>query len=396
MFICSAGFYGIHGNPLLLLNFAGQDVVIGISLVLLILTRFNIPFYLLSNFRYIIILCLYCFFISPMMALINFNQPYFFSFSSSRLFIAYSILLFSLISVFIKVKVKEQLINLILIIVAVFLFLINFYVFISENFDLIENLRVLERFGEVRFMIGGGTVICLTIYFFKNRNFSKINYFILFLLISVLLVISKTRGIIIPLTIVFCITFFKEIKKSNLGKSIFMFSFVFFLSSLFFDVTVLGEYFGKIISFTGSDFKSRSGEYAFRTEELFFFISKLDLPSLIFGYGMDNTNFVKLYANENTRYYLSDLGVFSIFYYHGLVGFVLFVIFFYNFYKDCCIHNTIYHSFGKGFVLFQLFSFTTLSFYHSIEMVSILIFIYVNVVFINRGRFNNKVQQNKI
>ena len=88
---------------------------------------------------------------------------------------------------------------------------------------------------------------------------------------------------------------------------------------------------------------------------------------------MDNKAFKILYY-EN--FYLSDLGIFKVFYLHGIIGLLLFIGIYYQMYKQASLAETSVHKTGKALVLFQLFA-PSLNFTYHIEGMFMFFIIYI-------------------
>jgi len=159
-------------------------------------------------------------------------------------------------------------------------------------------------------------------------------------------------------------------------------SIFFLFLSIIFDLSIINQ-FERIIQFTLSDIHDKSGNTQYRIEELNFFLNKLDLKSFFLGYGIDNQKVVQLYNNNNINYYLSDLGIFRTFYYHGLIGLSIFIKCMYDLYKESKIGLTIFHRFGRGFVLFQLLSLTTQTFFYNTDIMMIFLTLFACLKIIN-------------
>lgn len=391
LYLLSNNFYLIKGNPLLLLNIEGGDAIffIGISIIIAnfrIIKKVNY-----ENNKLILFFLLYCFISSIIMAGINFNQPLIFSLRASRIFIIYLVLFYTiLINTYnknLKTKITFKVFNYI----TIFICLINIYIFSSGNTEIIDGLVIQSRFEDVRFMVGGDSVIYLTIFYLFNLKESKFNYIYLLILICVLLFISKTRGILIPISICFVYSFVIKEKINQSIKNIFILVLIFLLIVIVGKSNVVINSIQKLIEFTSNDISKESGNVGFRFIELNYFINKLDSVSFLFGYGIDNQKYIEMYNEGYVSYYLSDLGVFRIIYYNGIIGFLIYARFLYVLYKESRKGETSIHKLAYGFVLFQLFSSLTLSFLYSIESFFIFCLIYALL-----KHKNNEIQNEKL
>jgi hypothetical protein len=229
------------------------------------------------------------------MAGINFNQPLIFSLRASRIFIIYIVLFYSiLINTYnktLKTKMNFKVFNYI----TVFICLVNIYIFSSGDTEIIDGLVIQSRFEDVRFMVGGDTIIYLTIFYLFNLKESKFNYLYLLMLICVLLFISKTRGILIPISICFVYSFVIKEKINQSIKNIFILLIIFLVIVILGKSNLVINSIQKLIEFTSNDISKESGNVGFRFIELNYFINKLDTFSFLFGYGIDNQKYIEMY-----------------------------------------------------------------------------------------------------
>jgi hypothetical protein len=377
LYIFSCSFYYIKNNPLEILNFLGQDMIIVLSIIIVFSKLENLFSFSFKDHRTFLFFFVYCFVSSIIMAYINFDQPFFYSILTSRLFLTYLFLYISILLFVKNSKIEDKIVKSVVIFATLLLILLNFYVYLSSNYELISYLNLQERFDDVRFMIGGGTIIYLTIYFIYNLENNKFSYLILFSLFALLLIISKTRGIIIPTFICLIISLInKQGLNTFMKNSIKLLFFLFILAIIMGPGNIISP-IEKIFLYTNEDITKGSGNYAFRIKEFVFFWNNLSIKSIIFGYGLDNSKFINLYTKDSVSYFLSDLGVFRILYYHGLIGLALFIKLLFLLFKESNLGYTSVHKFGKGFVHFQLFSFLTMTFYYSMESVFIFFITYI-------------------
>ena len=88
----------------------------------------------------------------------------------------------------------------------------------------------------------------------------------------------------------------------------------------------------------------------------------------IFGYGME----IDRAAMYNENLYLSDVGIFKIFYYHGIIGLFLFLKLLRDLYSESKKDHSPFHIFTRYLVYFQFLSPTLTILY---TPVGILIFL---------------------
>jgi len=199
IYIFSVEFFDIQGNPLLLTNVAAEDVILVLSIFTILCFNYEIKYSNFKEYLYLLLLFIYCFLMSPVMAYFNFGQPYFYSFLTARLFLTYLSLLIALCLLLRKAEFNQSKINYFLVMIGSILILINYYIYLTKNYSLVNNLEetLTERLGGDRFMVGGGSIICLAIYFYTNWKFSRINLVLFIMLFSVILFISKLLLIIL-------------------------------------------------------------------------------------------------------------------------------------------------------------------------------------------------------
>jgi hypothetical protein len=381
LFFLSQAFFDLESNPLILANILEQDAVLGFSVLVLLMYLFKIPVRKLKSYNIYRNLFIYCFISNLIMSYLNLHQPLVFSLLTGRLYITYFILMLALVTLINGIDINLDKLNKLLIGIALFLVLINLYVYKSHNFGLINGLVILERFDTARFLVGGLSVIYLTIYFYENISFSRSNTIVFFALLFILFLVSKSRGIIIPISLIILKDLFFN-KKIFQGKLIRRVTLILFLTIFIIwnpgNVLKSGQ---KIIALAQSDISQNSGNFGFRIDEATYYLQMLDLKSLVFGYGMENKKVSDILSVYD--YYLSDLGIFRILFTSGIIGLSLFVLSLYYLYKEAGYGDTVIHKFGKGFVLFQLFSFPTITFYYYAGGVFIFLFLMILLIKIN-------------
>ena len=384
LFVIAQGFFDLANNPLALFNIEEQDAVLGFSVLILLLNVYKIPFKKLGNYRIYFVLFFFCFLSNLVMCYLNFGQPLVFNLLTGRIYITYFLMLLALITIFNIADFNMKALNKLLIVISGFLILLNIYVYISHNYNIINGLVILERFESVRFLVGGILVIYLTVYFYENFYYSRINLLAFFGLVIVLLLVSKSRGIVIPILLIILqdMLFNKNILKGKIlyKVTLSLFAIVFILWNPFEIFNAIGN----IISLTHMEISENSGNFGIRVQELLYYVGKLDLKSIFFGYGIENQKFSEILSYNN--FYLSDLGIFHILFNSGLIGFSIFIYSLYYLFKEARSGDTVLHKFGTGFVLFQLFSFPTMTFFYYSGGMFIFLFIIISLKQLNMSQ----------
>jgi len=376
IYILSESFFNLFS-----LRIEIQDILIVFLFVLLIIYISKINIREIKNDKIFYLFFLYAFFTSVVMGYLNFGQPFIYGVRASRLFILY--LLFILVIPVLVKYLRLTKLHLYLKILAIFLILLNFFIYITGNFSLVNNLHVLTRFDDVRFMIAGTSIIYLTLYFYETAKKNKFDLMIFIGLFLVLLIISKTRSIILPIVFIIFLNMLNLKVNKNLYKWLGIIgAFVLSLFIMDFESSILSP-ITNLIDFLLEESGKDVSNVSIRLLELNYFWNFMDLKSIIFGYGIDNKLIVDLYYE---KYYLSDLGIFKIFYYHGIIGSILFITILYKLYVESKKANTYIHLYGKSFIIFQILS-PTLTFVYSIP--GMLIFIITYILIKNNNQLLN-------
>ena len=384
LFIITQGFFDLVNNPLVLFSIEEQDAVLVFSALVLLMQLFKIPFRKLGNYRIYLFLFFYCFISNLVMGYLNIDQPLVFNLLTGRLYITYFFILLALITLFNIADINLDRVNKFFVVISAFLILLNIYVYFSQNYGIINGLVIVERFESARFLIGGLCVINLTIYFYENFFYSRINSLAFFGLLIVLFSVSKSRGIVNPILLIIMqdLFFNKNVLKGKIlykvTLSLFLAVFILWNPSEIFNTV------GNIVSLTHKEITENSGNFGFRVQEFSYYLGKLDLKSAVFGYGMENKKFSEILSYNN--FFLSDLGLFRIFFTSGLIGLSIFIYSLYSLFKEARAGDTVLHKFVIGFVLFQLFSFPTMTFFYYSGGVFIFLFIIVSLKQLNMSQ----------
>jgi hypothetical protein len=365
----SEGFYS-------LINFPDVKDVLLLALV------FFIPFKLFIHRRnYNLILknrlflfFLYCFLVSAIQANINFSQPLIFGIRASRIFFIYAVVFIYLSISLTHISYKS--IYRFVVFTSIFLIFINFFEFYYNTQLYLQN-KVINRFDDVRFLIGGTSIIYFYLFLLANAGRGKFPIIGLIGLMIVLVIISKTRSLVFPLLL---ITTFSLLKINSVKKFLQVLMILFLLLATFIFNNKVGNNIADLLLLFIDEFKSNEGNVAIRLVGLGYYWEKFDFFSLIFGIGMDNEIYIDLY---NPLYFLSDLGAFRVLYYHGIIGIVLFALTLYDLYRESSKGELPLHKFGRYFVYFQFLSPTLTFVYHPTAM-------YIYIFTLLYIKFHNK------
>lgn len=343
------------------LNYEINDIIFVIGLLLASSSPNRFLQYLKENTE-IAIIFIFLFVSNILMSYINYQQPLIYSVYAGRFLISYIFLGF-VVWLYSK-TIREY--DYLSVFIPVIIIAINYYAYISKDMHIFRSsFHVSERNEDVRFLAAGTSVLYFMFYYF-NRITLKPFYFILFILLfCIIIIVSKTRGLIIPATLVLLFTFFDKFRIYRKRKVLIYSILVVFVLIVFGGTMLTGvsnAYNSVVSEYNSID----SNNTTIRIEEYKYFYNLLiDSPiSLFFGYGVDN-EYTKGLFPEN--YFLSDIGIFKIVFYHGLIG-LFSILYLFNKLIRYCNRNThssnIFNNDVKSFILFQLFSAITVTFFY--------------------------------
>tara|TARA_X000000368_G_C23052840_1_gene722321 strand:- start:2419 stop:3567 length:1149 start_codon:yes stop_codon:yes gene_type:complete len=307
---------------------------------------FNKNFY--SSNKNLIKFFIYCFVGSIITASINFSQSFSAGFSASRVFLTYCFLMITLYKFAPLIK-PFKLFNFVSF-VSLFLVVINFYIYSTGNYSFYYG-NVLDRFEDIRFLIGGTSIIYFYLYLISFKDVKATAIPISILLLLVVAIVAKTRSLLFPLLFITIIHFVDLSRFKNLLQIIFSILFISFLSIFLRDTTIWTSLYD-LYELSINDIEEGGGNITFRLFTLIYFFENMTPLSWIFGYGME----IDKLALYDERFYLSDVGMFKIFYYHGIVGLYLFFSLLYEIYKESRKNNSPFHVFARYLIYFQFLS----------------------------------------
>lgn len=349
-----------------------KDIVFLISLFVLILNIKYIKKFLNLEDKYIYLFPLYGIISTCIMASFNFGQPLVHSLLASRILLIIAILYISL--KFILNNISLNLLYKLAFSIALFLTLFQFYLYYSGNLSILYvDTTFAFRMGSIRLTIAPETLVVLLLFFYYHSKEKLLSYIPFFGLLLTLIIIDKTRATLIAVILILLFSLINLKEKKTL-YSLFFFIIIVIFSMIFtnFESSIFQPLIDMYTN-TQKEVVSGAGNVNVRALEFAYFLKFLDLPSIIFGYGMDNNTFKVLYYEH---FYLSDLGIFKVFYLHGIIGLMLFLGIYYQMYKQASKSNTPLHRTGKALVLFQIFA-PTLNFTYHIEGMLMFFIIYI-------------------
>ncbi len=359
-----------------LIEFQKVEDILLLALVFLIpleLFRHRPNYNLILKNRLLLFL-FYCFLVSAIQANINFSQPLIFGIRASRIFFIYAVVFIYLSMSLTHISYKG--IYRFVVFTSVFLIFINFITYFSNSQLFMQN-HVIDRFDDLRFLIGGTSIIYFYLFLLANTDRGKFPIIGLIGLMLVMIIVAKTRSLIFPLLL---ITVFSLIRVNNIRKFVQVLSVLFLASIVFVFNDQIGQNIFNLVQLSFDEFNAKDGNIGVRVLALDYYWERLDFFSMIFGFGMDNKIYSDMY---NPLYSLSDLGAFRVLYYHGIIGIVLFALTLYDLYRESSKGDLPLHKFGRYFVYFQFLS-PALTFVYHPEAMFIYIFTLLYIKFHNK------------
>jgi hypothetical protein len=382
IYMISASFWGVMSFPI-----PTQDGILILSFfVLLFYIKYfdKKSIYEDRNFHYFL---WYGFLASIVMAYLNFGQPVIYSMRAARILVIYSILIMAL-NIFLKNFQLKKAYPFIIFISFLIIFL-NIYVYATGDTSfLVDGVGVLKRLGEIRVTIGTFSSIVFAIFFFHKIKDNKAFLVPLLGLLFVMIVVSKTRSVVFPVLIIMLIPLLR-IHKAQVIKVWMIFTAIVLLSLVFsdFEKSILSPIIDLVNLLISESHTVKRSNINIRGIELAYFWHFLDVKSMIFGYGMANTQFKELY---DSHYYLSDIGLFNVFYYHGVIGSILFIMMHWRLYKVSKVKESALHLTGRGIVYFQILSLNSVFLYSPEYMV---LFFIMYILIKNDNKTNIKYKK---
>lgn len=360
-----------------------KDITLLISITIILLNIKYIKQVYDPTDKFIYLFPIYSIFSGLFMASLNFSQPFIYTALSSRILLIIAIMYIALI--FLLNRISEETLYKFAFVVTIFIFTLDFYLYFSNNLSLLYiDTTHAFRMDSLRLTIAYQTVIVLLLFFFYHSKEKNLSYIPFMLLLIILIFIDKTRASILAVLMILLISSINFKSKKNLIL-LYLFIFVTILSIIFtnFESSIFQPLIDMYTS-TQNEVQKGKGNIDVRALEFIYFWNKLDITSIIFGYGMDNQSFKHIYPSN---FYLSDLGIFKVFYLHGIIGLLLFIGIYYKMFKEASKGNTSVHKTGKALVLFQIFA-PTLNFTYYLEGMMLFFIIYILIKKYNRSNLN--------
>ncbi len=348
IYLISSSIFGLVSFPV-----QKEDLILVISLLVIVFYAEEVNKSSIEEDRYFHYFFLYSFFAALVMAYLNFAQPVAYSMKAARLFIVYSILLIAL-----NILLKNLKFNKIYVFVAILSFimiLINFYVYITGDTSILgEDAIVLERLGQIRIVIGTFTIIVLILFSYHHLKVSKLFIIPLLGLLLTVIVVHKTRSALFPLLLIMILPLLR-VYKAQFFKLWLLFAGIVLISFMVsgYEKSILSPVTDLFMLLIEESQTVKTSNVNIRGLELAYFWDFLDAKSMVFGYGMENITFKVLYVSH---YYLSDIGIFNIFYLHGIIGLILFILMHWRLYRVSKRSNSAMHLTGRSLVYFQIVS----------------------------------------
>ena len=348
LFFIASSFFGLVAFPLNII-----DALALISIIIIIFYNKEFLKHTLYEDKHFYIFFMYAFFMSIIMAYLNFGQPLFYSISAARMFIIYGLLIVALNIMLKNFDIKRA--HIFMLIISFIIIFINLYVYTTEDISiLVENVGILRRLGEIRITIGTFTAIIFIFYFYYALNKYKWMIIPLLGLLLVMIVVFKTRSVLFPVLIILLLPLLRA-HKSQILKTWMIFTLIIVISFIAtgYEKSILSPIVKLFTLLMEESQSAKNLSSNIRGIELVYYWNFLDIKSIIFGYGMDNKQFKELY---DANFFLTDIGLFNIFYYHGILGSFLYIGMLWRLYSVSKIDNSALHMTGRSIVYFQILS----------------------------------------
>jgi hypothetical protein len=299
---------------------------------------------------------------------------------AARLFLIYMVLLFSLNILLTNFNIKK--LYPFIMIMSFVIVVINFYVFLTGDTSILtDDTKILKRLGEIRIVVGAFSVIVFVLFSYHHLKEYKWFIFPLIGLLLTVVVVHKTRSALFPLLIIMIIPLLRVYKAQVFKFWIFVVVIViisFMLSG--YEKSIISPITDLFMLLVEESQTVKHSNVNIRGLELAYFWNFLDLKSIVFGYGMENIQYKELYVSN---FYLSDIGIFKIFYLHGIIGLLLYIGMLWRLYSVSKVSNSAIHLTGRSIVYFQILSLSSV-FVYSPEYMFLLYVIYILVKNSNR------------
>ena len=379
LFFLTSSIFGLITLPM-----PAHDGILVISLIVLLFYSRVFNKKVLYEDRYFHYFFIYSFIATLIMAYLNFSQPILYSARSGRLLLTYVVLIMALNILLKNFKIKSTYPFMVL--VSMLIIAINFYVYATGDISILsDNTTVLTRLGEVRITIGTFTSIIFILFFYHQLKENKWLIFPLLGLLLTMIVVSKTRSVLFPILIIMLLPLLR-VYKAEVIKIWAVFGVIIIISFIVsgYEKSILSPIIDLITLLVEESQTVKHSNVNIRRMELAYFWNFLDVKSMIFGYGMENKLYRELYVSH---YYLTDIGIFKVFYQHGLIGFVLYIMMYWRLYVVSKVSNTALHLTGRSIVYFQILSPSSI-FVYTLEYMFLFFIVYILIKHANNRESN--------
>ena len=379
LFFLASSIFGLITLPI-----PAHDGMLVISLIVLLFYSRVFNKHVLYEDRYFNYFFIYSFIATLIMAYLNFSQPILYSARSGRLLLTYVVLIMALNILLKNFKIKSAYPFMLL--VSILIIAINFYVYATGDTSMLsDNTTVLIRLGEVRITIGTFTSIIFILFFYHQLKEDKWLIFPLLGLLLTMIVVSKTRSVLFPILIIMLIPLLRGY-KAEVIKIWAVFGIIVLISFIIsgYEKSILSPITDLITLLVEESQTTKHSNVNIRGMELAYFWNFLDIKSMIFGYGMENKLYRELYVSH---YFLTDIGLFTVFFQHGLIGFILFIMMHWRLYVVSKVSNTALHLTGRSIVYFQILSPSSI-FLYTLEYMFLFFIVYILIKHANNRESN--------
>ncbi|MDZ5015620.1 hypothetical protein GNF72_10200 [Clostridium perfringens] len=313
-------------------NLSSLVAVLGIFLFVINLDNIIKKKYIFK--KYVFTLILVCG-LSQLYATYKWGQPLIYGLFGMHYIFIY-LYYFIFVNIFKKDKLKQ--IKDIIIILSSILCIIYFIQYLIYPNFVIFKMNYAYRNGNVRFFSGYILIMFSIILIYSDLLFKfKFKLFIcLVVQILSLAIVSQTRNYIIGIFIVLMLGLILKNRKTNVLFLYFSLLIIFIYITFFLDEK---NYINNILNSVFSEFNSKSGTVGVRIDELSYYINLLK-DNLLFGIGILDSRFLLtpiITGYVPYYYYVSDLGLFGVIIYTGLIGGIWLALFLYKIFK-CSIN----------------------------------------------------------
>jgi len=348
LYFISSSFFGVLSLP-----FSIHDGILLISLLVIFTYISSLYKNIIYEDRHFHLFFVYSFFMSAIMAYINFGQPLTYGLRASRILLIFSILIVALNIMLKNFQIKKA--HMFMLFISFLIMFINIYVYATGDTSmLVDGIGVLKRLGEIRVIIGTFTSIVFVLYFYYALKEHKWMIIPLVGLLFTMIVIAKTRSVIFPILIILLIPLLRA-HKAQVFKIWMVFGIIVVVSFMIsgYEKSILSPIIDLVNLLIEESQTTKHSNVNVRGLELAYFLNFLDTKSFILGYGMENKLFIEQYTKH---FFLEDIGLFKILYLHGVVGLLMYIAMLWRLYVVSKVSDSALHMTGRSIVYFQILS----------------------------------------